>query len=422
MKVFENIENDLDKYSNLLSEGSGNSFFRALTNFFNSNEDSRIKEFKEINASIKKLDYQFYFFIDDLDRLNKDEMLETLRLLRLIGIFSNIKFIVAYHKEYIISILEKADTKINYLEKIFPLEIHIAPIPENQFSNLLLSSLPDSIISNDETKKQLYSALTNQFSTIRQVLMIQIEFQNVYKFEKLQKNILLDELLVLLIIKFLYPKVYASLRDEDNELIVYESVGEQEDLSLGKILFGKSYWLNKDCFEKLKDTFDFSESQAKQIEKLLNYLYKDRRDVKGGETVSIVKSKDGRTIHENFDPRSLRHSAAKELYFSYGAEFEYKRIKFDEVSDLLIDTNDDSYLNSKVIYYLKNDLLNDFFNYARDEIRFPIENCYKNLFKVYFKLSIDLLAVSDIRFIVEHFTRTSSILLSRKSSRVSVHL
>lgn len=78
-----------------------------------------------VSEELLHLDKKVFVIIDDVDRLDKDEVFETLRLVRNTAKFSNVIFIVALDDKYVISQLgEKgiSDGK-NYLEKIFPLSI-----------------------------------------------------------------------------------------------------------------------------------------------------------------------------------------------------------------------------------------------------------------------------------------------------------
>jgi hypothetical protein len=83
--------------------------------------------YNRINTSIKKTNRQIIIFIDDLDRLDKRESIEVLRLIRNTANFNNVTYIVCYDKDY----LEEAVKEINkhnyrlFLEKIFQFEFYL---------------------------------------------------------------------------------------------------------------------------------------------------------------------------------------------------------------------------------------------------------------------------------------------------------
>lgn len=123
------INNDLSKYLHKISQvelGVLGESFKPIINGFSDDfsiEDLKSKIDNRIIAKGKKI----IITIDDLDRLNKHEINEVLKLIRNTANFSNICYLVAYDKEYVISFL-KDDYQFdfrNYLEKIFQLEINL---------------------------------------------------------------------------------------------------------------------------------------------------------------------------------------------------------------------------------------------------------------------------------------------------------
>lgn len=81
----------------------------------------------KIENILSKLNRQIVVFVDDLDRLNKSEILETIRILRNVANFKNIIFICGVDKQYII---QKGELESNYLDKIFNVEISLPKINE----------------------------------------------------------------------------------------------------------------------------------------------------------------------------------------------------------------------------------------------------------------------------------------------------
>jgi hypothetical protein len=79
-----------------------------------------------VQDALEKYPRRVAVLIDDLDRLEKDELFEVLRIVRITANFRNLVFIVAYDREHVDRMLrEKSITDINYLKKIFPLEISL---------------------------------------------------------------------------------------------------------------------------------------------------------------------------------------------------------------------------------------------------------------------------------------------------------
>jgi len=59
--------------------------------------------YDDINEIIEKIDRKLFVFVDDIDRLNKAEILETLRILRNIAGFKNVIFICGFDRDYVIN-------------------------------------------------------------------------------------------------------------------------------------------------------------------------------------------------------------------------------------------------------------------------------------------------------------------------------
>lgn len=122
------LGNKLKAYSTNLIESEETWINKILGAIINSNISTETL-FKEIDEEVKNLQRTFgkrvIIFIDDLDRLDKDEILETLKLIRSTANFGNTIFLVAYDRNYIIRSLEGLNTtnKESFLEKFFQLEI-----------------------------------------------------------------------------------------------------------------------------------------------------------------------------------------------------------------------------------------------------------------------------------------------------------
>lgn len=127
-------------------------------------ENSSIKSYYDkIKKMIIKTQKQFVVFVDDLDRLNKAEINETIRLLRNVADFSNVFFICGVDRGYI---EDKGGFKLGYLDRFFNLEIDLP----NQNEKTYLEILKGYIKETDEkvlTKDQKNSLLkTLVFSDI----------------------------------------------------------------------------------------------------------------------------------------------------------------------------------------------------------------------------------------------------------------
>ncbi len=102
-------------------------------------KDSLFKKKQDLSMKFSDLPRPVVVFIDDMDRLEKEEIFEVLRLIRNTGDLSNTIYIVAYDREYVTSVLETKNIKnaSNYLEKIFPVEVHLPKVEDKQIWEVL---------------------------------------------------------------------------------------------------------------------------------------------------------------------------------------------------------------------------------------------------------------------------------------------
>ena len=97
-----------------------------------------------IQEGIEKIKKKIVVFIDDLDRLTSEEILEVLKLITKNAAFVNTVFITAYDKDYINCILEKnlyVPQKQNFSDKYFSMEIALPEGNQQIRSTLLLKEL-----------------------------------------------------------------------------------------------------------------------------------------------------------------------------------------------------------------------------------------------------------------------------------------
>jgi len=104
-------------------------FFETEFTALLSDENSEIKSrYDSIVQEIGKENKLLIIKVDDLDRLSTNEIIDTLRLIRIIANFPNTVYLVGYDKNYINSAIEQGLTKHNpekYIDKVFNVEFKI---------------------------------------------------------------------------------------------------------------------------------------------------------------------------------------------------------------------------------------------------------------------------------------------------------
>ena len=163
------ISNKLDNYVKAVLDLSPSEIQKFLTTGVDlfSETNSLEKYYNEINNIIKKIDRQIIVLLDDLDRLDKSEILNALKLIRTISDFNNVIFIAGYDRKYIVETI--AQPKNNYLDKIFNVELNLLPFKEDklvdQLFELVNKEYPyeENIITKEPVENSFNYAFRNLF-------------------------------------------------------------------------------------------------------------------------------------------------------------------------------------------------------------------------------------------------------------------
>jgi len=160
------IKISLENYNRLLEKAEGKLFgVSFLSNLIR--EDESLNDSRDLIVE-KLRDYKktIVVFIDDLDRLTHDEVFKVIKLVRVIGEFPNLIFILPYDKEYVEKAIEQhlsgKNTK-NYLEKIVNVEYKLPDFIQEEFLTVIIISIVEKIgnLINDELEKNKLKAELN---------------------------------------------------------------------------------------------------------------------------------------------------------------------------------------------------------------------------------------------------------------------
>ncbi len=106
---------------------------------------SKQSMYDSINTMVVEIKRKIIVYIDDLDRLDKSEVYEVLRLIRNTANFQNTVFITAYDRDYIVEAIEYLNPHRSdeYLNKIFQTEISLPFYPKERLKNELIKNLKE---------------------------------------------------------------------------------------------------------------------------------------------------------------------------------------------------------------------------------------------------------------------------------------
>ncbi len=159
------------KLSNAIKDGNPLSFLKPSEI---SNESDSVGElYHDIKKAIISLNLKIIVSIDDLDRLNSNEILQILKLIRNTSNFPNVVFLVAMDKEYIVnSIAENNEKQRKFIDKFFQLEVHVSRPPFDKVKDYAISNVLNGLRNNG----------LNDFNIIELNNSFKIQELNLHKF------------------------------------------------------------------------------------------------------------------------------------------------------------------------------------------------------------------------------------------------
>lgn len=278
----DDLPRDMMEYAHILEKSESTSWLSILLSL-GSTGHSLEQQSNLLKQSLQKIDRPIVVFIDDLDRMRGDEVMEILKLIRNAANFSGIKFVAAYDRNYLVEAIknQNIESASRYLEKIFQIEY---TLPTFEHSRLIeyLNEECDRFI-RDVDKEELRQIIDGrgrmkrfvkeELLSMRDVKRYANSLQNSY--EKLAGNVVLCDLMNLEILRLMYKPVYdlLSLRwtqvlmEEEGFLRLYESSEEREkNISWSQKV--PSFEINV----QLKG-MGYSEVEAKHIIWILNFLF-----------------------------------------------------------------------------------------------------------------------------------------------------
>jgi hypothetical protein len=189
------------------------------------------ERFDLINESIRRLKKKVVVYIDDVDRLDKNEVVEILRIVRNTANFSNVFFIVAFDKTYVISSINNAligDSE-NYIEKIFQLEYYLPIGSDKEMLELQLYKELEAVL-DDSGRAQLLEMRNAPIAGFNKETLPYLEgyigslrdikrYINVFllNYDYIKDNIYFPDYVGMCVVRLKYPEVYQLLYIERDQ-------------------------------------------------------------------------------------------------------------------------------------------------------------------------------------------------------------
>lgn len=229
--LFELLE-DLDSF-----------YIRHVASLFHSY--SSAGRFDLICHKLRKACIRTVVVIDDLDRMNRDEILSVLQIIRSTANFPYVQFIVPYDKEYVAQVIAAdGDNKdgTEYLSKIFNLEISLPKYEkhlivdslkkellktgiENNYIGLILGWLHDKPLfintelgGDKDSELVIPAILKNRRDIIRFCNSFKLTVKVILD-EKCESEVYFPDLFLLELLHYYNDKLYTELRDTPWKLL-----------------------------------------------------------------------------------------------------------------------------------------------------------------------------------------------------------
>lgn len=173
---------------------------------------------EKINEALKVINKKTVVFIDDLDRLHADEVLDILKVMRTAANFWNTVYIVGADKPRVIELLKSKHSDEKFLDKFIQLEVHLTPMKEGalwaEFVRMWKSSDVSKLISIDyiANSKAIADTFEIHITTYRDVKRLFNLVVSDYLFLN-NKSVLIDlgDFIFLSVIKLLSIETYREL-------------------------------------------------------------------------------------------------------------------------------------------------------------------------------------------------------------------
>lgn len=213
----------LQKYISALKIKDDKGIIDNIINFFDAYDRGTLKE--SINDVFSSLKNKVIVVIDDFDRLSKEEIFEVLKLIDSNAAFKNLVFITAYDKEQVNKSLGEIfkTTDSCYVDKFFNLEYFIPFRPYMYILRFIWKNLCKFLRIDDEEQKEVINIVNNNSQIFKKYIVTIRDAkryinQVLIDYKHIQGDVIIEEFLLLQLIKYKYPILYKKLYNKEDYL------------------------------------------------------------------------------------------------------------------------------------------------------------------------------------------------------------
>lgn len=295
---FEELRRTLAPYSSKLSKSIDNyadlllavdsSWLKLAHELLRLSQRSTTEQFDKLSRDIKELGRRVVIFIDDVDRLTREELMELFNLVRNSSNLPCLYFVLAYDKSYVLKTLQSdGEHMTRYPEKILQEEYPLPKLAPDKMWIVLERCLNKTQLGQESPGRirdlisdlQSETVLSYHLTTLRMVKRMVNGFSS--RYEQLHKaGVDLLDLFIFELIYYVYPSVYDYLVEMYQTLTNYTI---RETPSIWEIthnrVFLRQGWqqiLSQNLFER--SHCNYSSIDQQQIEILINTLWRSNRE------------------------------------------------------------------------------------------------------------------------------------------------
>lgn len=182
-------------------------------------EPSLSKQKEKIRKILQKESTKILIIIDNIDRLDPEEILNIFKMVKSVADFPNLIYLLSYDKRIVIPAINH-QYKLNgeeYLEKIIQLTFDVPNADPTNLLNLMNNKIKPLLQRNsyigwdeDRWKMAYHDYLYEELRTPRQIIRIANAFK--WRYENFSNSINSTDLLLIEAIKVFNPKLYEVIR------------------------------------------------------------------------------------------------------------------------------------------------------------------------------------------------------------------
>jgi hypothetical protein len=268
---------------------------------------------RKLEKALRDLDQPILVVMDDLDRLTADELLMTLKLVRLVGRLPNVHYLLCYDEETILGVLtntsligKRATARArDYLEKVVQIRMDVPPLRPSDVQALVnegLSELASQGLNMDRTTASRFSGvyfevLQYRLSTPRAVKRFFAQVRNF--FGDLDQEVDASDFLILTWLRTAEPGVYQLIQRRRSDLL-----GSARELRFDRR--DKEQLLSE--WRRELGSSGIRDRDVSGVETVLAELFPRYADIREGRTPSGGRSEPLRVANGDYFDR----------YFSFG--------------------------------------------------------------------------------------------------------